>query len=236
MKIYLFTSNIELIKELELIGLDGVLHTYSANHDSAFLSIIKQMPETNIKHMVAVRPYNISPQLLSQIGKTFNNLFCKNILQINFVTGWTKEEEKDCGGIVGPVNDSSERAEKSKYLQEYIHVLESMDHHGLDYYVSITNNFAFDVAAKYNSKMIIDYSHFEENRYDIKNKKVMVMMPHTASNGSLFSHEELFSRMEALSINGVQEVIFPGGDQAVFDHTINFIKKYKNISELTMVE
>jgi len=64
----------------------------------------------------------------------------------------------------------------------------------------------------------------------------MVMMPHTASNGSLFSHEELFSRMEALSINGVQEVIFPGGDQGAIDHTIGFIKKYNNIPESTMVK
>jgi hypothetical protein len=216
-----------------LIGLDGVLHTYNANQDSAFLSVIKQMPKTNIKHMVAVRPYNISPQLLSQIGKTFNHSFGKNILQINFVTGWTKEDEKDSGGIVGPVNDFSERAEKSKYLQEYIHVLESMNNHELDYYVSITNNFAFDVAAKYNRKIIIRYDHFDENRYDIKNKKTMVMIDPITNEGVLVSHEELFKNLKKIEDSGIEEVIFSGGEEKVMSHIIDFIKKYKKSENKT---
>ena len=43
MKIYLFTSDIKLIKELELIGLDGVLHTYNAEQDNAFIAIAKNI-------------------------------------------------------------------------------------------------------------------------------------------------------------------------------------------------
>jgi hypothetical protein len=236
MNIYLFTSDFELIKKLHTIGVAGVLHTYNAYQPNPFVTIPKNLPQTNIKHMVAVRPYTISPQLLSQISMTFDQLYGKGILQINLISGWIKENEKDAGGVLGPVNDSSSRVDRSKYLTEYVDVLESLERKTLDYYVSVTNNFTFETSAKYNSKMIIDYSHFEENRYDIKNKKVMVMMPHTASNGSLFSHEELFSRMEALSINGVQEVIFPGGDQDAIDHTIGFIKKYNNIPESTMVK
>jgi len=236
MKIYVFTSDIEVIKELEELGVDGVLHTYNAYQLNAFIAIPKYLAETKIKHMVAVRPYTISPQLLSQIGMSFNQLYGEGLLQINLISGWIKENEKDIGGILGSVNDNSSGIDRSDYLIKYVDVLESLDNKTLDYYVSVTNSFTFDVAAKYNSKMIIDYNHFKENKYDIKNKRIMVMMNTVSSDGSLITHEELLNIVRQLKLVGIEEIIFPRGDQIAFEHTISFIKKYKNISELTMVE
>ena len=62
------------------------------------------------------------------------------------------------------------------------------------------------------------------------------MMNTASSDGSLIAHEELLNIIRQLKLAGIEEIIFPGGDQTVFEHTISFIKKYKNISELTMVE
>ena len=227
MKIYLFTSDIKLIKELELIGLDGVLHTYNAEQDNAFIAIAKNIKKTNIKHMVAVRPYTISPQLLSQIGKTFDTLFNKKILQINLVSGWIKENEKDFGGIIGTVDDGSDKIEKSKYLIEYVESLESLKNKNLDYYVSVTNNFTFDIAEKHNSKMIIHYSQFDKNKYNIKDKHVMVVVQSATNDGSAVSHEKLFENIKNLEESGIKEIIFPGGEEDIMRHTIDFIKKYK---------
>ena len=227
MKIYLFTSDAKLIKELELIGIDGVLHTYNAEQDNAFVAIAKNISETNIKHMVAIRPYTVSPQLLSQIGKTFDTLFNKKILQINLVSGWIKDNEKDFGGILGTVNDDSDKIEKSKYLIEYIEVLESLKNKSLDYYVSVTNKFVFDIASKYNSKMIIHYSHFDKKKYNIKDKPVMILVESFRNDGSVVSHEELFQNIKRLEENGIKEVIFSGGEKEIMRHTVDFIKKYK---------
>jgi hypothetical protein len=227
MNIYIFTSDFGLIKELDEIGVDGVLHTYNAHQPNPFVTIPKNLPQTNIKHMVAVRPYTISPQLLSQIGMTFDQLYGKGVLQINLISGWIKENEKDFGGIIGSVNDYSTNIERSKYLIDYLDVLENLENKTLDYYVSVTNEFTFDAAAKHNSKMIIDYNHFKQNRYDIKNKNIMVMLSPTESNGIALSHKDLLSRLSELESNGINEVIFPGGEEHVVKHTIDFVRIYK---------
>jgi hypothetical protein len=236
MKVYLFTSDFKLIRQLEKIGIDGVLYTYHAYQTNPFVTIPKNLPHTKIKHMVAVRPYTISPQLLSQIGMTFDYLYDSSVLQINLISGWIKEDEKNAGGIIGLVNDDSGKVERSKYLIEYIDALENLERKNLDYYVSVTNQFTFDAAAKYDSKMIIDYDHFEKNKYDIKDKKIMIMLSHTKNDGSAVPHEELLSSMKKLEEKGIKEVIFPGGEQNVMDHIIEFIKKYKELPEQAMVK
>ena len=227
MKFYVFTSDFGLIKELSKNGVAGVLHTYNAHQPNPFVTIPKNLPQTNIKHMVAVRPYTISPQLLSQIGMTFDQLYGKGVLQINLISGWIKENEKDVGGIIGSVNDFSTSIERSKYLIDYLEVLEKLDNKTLDYYVSVTNEFTFDAAAKYDSKMIIDYNHFKQNKYDIKNKKIMVMLSPTGTDGIVLSHEELLSCLSELESNEISEVIFPGGEDPVIKHTIDLIRKYR---------
>jgi hypothetical protein len=236
MKFYVFASDINLVKKLESAGVDGVLHTYNAHQSNAFIAIPKHFPETKIKHMIAIRPYTISPQLLSQIVMTFDQLYGKGIIQINLISGWIKENEKDFGGIVGPINDNSLTTDRSNYLIEYVDVIESLENKNLDYYVSVTNSFTFDAASKHNSKIIIDYNHFKENRYDLHDEKVMVMISPTDNDGIPISHEELFLGMKALSLAGVEEVIFPGGNENVMNSTINFIKKYNTLPELTVVK
>jgi hypothetical protein len=177
--------------------------------------------------MVAIRPYTISPQFLSQINKTFNDLYKENLLQINLISGWIKQNEKDAKGIVGLVNDYSTNIERSNYLIEYIDVLENSNTEPVDYYVSVTNQFTYAAAIKNNSKMIIDYSHFKDKRYDIKNKKVMVGLNAMDNNGAILSQDELIKILWDLESNGVQEVIFGNEDRNVSYHIIALAKKYK---------
>jgi len=227
MKVYFFTSDVELIKDLEQLGIDGVLHTYNAYQSNAFIKIVKYLPETKIKHMVAIRPYTISPQLLSQIISTVNEVCSREIIQINLVSGWIKEDEKNAGGIVGTINDNSTKAERSNYLIDYVDILETSDNKKIDYYISVTNNFTFDAAIKNNSKMIIDYKHFEEKRYEIKNNKTMIAINTVTDEGELLEHEEIFRKIEKIQDSGIDEVIFSSGSKNVVEHFIQFLKKYK---------
>lgn len=226
MKIYFFTSDVELIKDLEHLGIDGVLHTYNAYQPNAFIRIIKYLPETKIKHMVAIRPYTISPQFLSQIISTVNEVCSREIIQINLVSGWIKEDEKSAGGIVGIINDNSTQAERSNYLIDYLDILKISDNNKMDYYVSVTNNFTFDAAIKNNTKMIIDYEHFKEKKYKIKNNKTMIAI-NTARGDELLEHEEIFRKIEEIEDSGIDEVIFSSGSKNVVEHFIQFLKKYK---------
>ena len=67
-------------------------------------------------------------------------------------------------------------------------------------------------------------------------KKIMVMISPTGSDGMVLSHEDLLSYLSELEFNGVKEVIFPGGDQNVMDHILEFVKKYKELPQQAMVK
>jgi hypothetical protein len=233
---YIFTSDFKLIKEIDKFGVDGVLHTYNAYHPSPFITIPKELEQTNIKHMIAIRPYTISPQLLSQISRTIDKCYERNVLQINLISGWIKENEKNAGGILGLVNDDSSKEDRLKYLVEYVDALEDLEIKNLDYYISVTNELTFNAAVKHNSKMIIDYKHFEEERYQINGKRIMIVLSPNKDDGTLKTHEELLNNVKILDFNGIKEIIFPGGNQSAIDSTLEFIKKYKGLSDQAMVE
>jgi hypothetical protein len=46
-----------------------------------------------IKYMIALRPYNISPQYLTMINQSINQIM-PDRLQINFISGYIKPHEK----------------------------------------------------------------------------------------------------------------------------------------------
>lgn len=152
----------------------GVLLTYTIDQGNYFIRVADKIDkEKDFKYMVAVRPYLVSPQFLYTINNSIN-LIDKDKLQINLVSGFVKDHEKDFGGILGPVHDLSSNVEKSNYLIEYIKNIENIKNHGLDYYVTATNKFVFDAASSLNNKMIISYDHYKTKIYDLSNKKVML--------------------------------------------------------------
>lgn len=229
MNFYLFTSDFSLMDELESAGFTGVLHTYNSYQNNPFIRIAKNVDsKSKLKHMVAIRPYTVSPQYLCTINDSFDEFYReKNPIQINFITGWIKENEQNSGGILGIVNDSSDYKTRTKYLIDYIEMLGSLDRKIPDYYVSVTNSFTLDVANKYNSKIIIDQIHFKQNRFDISDKKVMVVVQAINRDGSLKSHEEIRDFIFELQSAGVAEVIFPSGDPDLEKHIIGFVRSFK---------
>jgi hypothetical protein len=226
MKFYLFTSDFNLIKTLENLKWDGVLHTYHAYQENPFINIAKNITQdTQIKHMVAIRPYTISPQYLCTITDTISNIIGQDKIQINFISGWIKEEESDAGGFVGDINDRSSNVDRGNYLIEYIHVLEKLNRNIPDYYISVTNNFTFELAKIYNSKIIIDYSHFKQLRYDLKDMKVMVSMGNLLLDHPDLSHEEFFNIVDNIKSQNIQEIIFP--NQKNTNLVIDLVNRYK---------
>ena len=230
MKLYMFTSDFDIIKELESFGAAGVLHTYNSYQSNPFIGIAKNVPNgTKTKHMVAIRPYTVSPQYLCTLNDAFSDTYGnKNPIQINFITGWIKENEKDAGGILGGINDYSESQERSQYLIDYVDSLESLDRRIPDYYVSVTNHFTFELANRHNSKIIIDESHFKEKKFDLLNKRVMVVIYGNNPDGSLREYQQIDELIKDLESSGIGEAIFPSGGKELEKHIMQFIKRYNS--------
>ena len=177
MKYYLFGGSMDpvIFKETLNHGFDGVMFTYDLEQSDIFTYLASQNNKNpKIKCLVAIRPYTISPQYLYMINKSMHKIM-PNTLQINFIQGYTKDYEKDFGGIVGEVNDLSNSIDKSNYLINYLDVLNTMqknekNQYPLDFYVSTSNKYVIDAVQKYNNKIILPYKKYK-TKYWVREKK-----------------------------------------------------------------
>jgi len=242
---YFFNSDFSLIKKLEDSHFTGVLFTYHIRSNDYFTKIVKNIHLTNkIKYMVAIRPYVISPQYLCMISNSINEM-SENRLQINLISGHIKKTEEGIGGIIGDVNDSSSSIDRSKYLIKFIETLQSLNVKLPDFYVSVTNDFTFATASKHDNKMIIGYSQYKENKYDLSNKKIMVSITpilreteeelaslrtdtvqHISDMGK-FTYKEFKKIVDKIKSEQINEVILSSWNMEDTYHIIDFVKKYK---------
>ena len=245
MNFYMFSYGLEEVDELQKNHYSGALYTYNILQGDFFTRIAKNIVVgEKFKYMVAIRPYVISPQYLCMINNSINQIE-KNRLQINFINGWIKEEEKELGGIIGDVNDLSGNIERSNYLIEYIDVLEKSNLKIPDYYLSTTNEFIFNAGEKHNSKLIIPYSQYINKKYNLNNKHIMISVSPRIretqeeidrlvktkkhqSDEEYFTYKEITSLINKLEHEGISEILFSSFSQKEERlNTHNFVKQHK---------
>jgi len=167
---YYFGGNLEhkdQMKNLESLGFKGVLFTYVPHQGDIFTWMVDNIDKSKkIKYMIAIRPHTISPQYLSMVAQSMEKI-APGRLQINLIAGHIKPDEVDFGGILGEVNDRSSVKDRVNYMIEYLDVLNSMNTE-LDFYVSCTNNFAFNAAASHDNKIILPYRDYKKKYFDFK--------------------------------------------------------------------
>jgi hypothetical protein len=197
MKFYYFggqftdSESLEKASTLDKNNFDGLMFTYDATQGDMFVRTAKDIKANEkIKYLVAIRPYTISPQYLYTIYDSINEIM-EDRLQVNFIAGYIKDHESDVGGIVTGVNDQSTSVDRSNYLIDFVKTLNEMSKNRknkklLDFYVSTTNSYIFNVAKKYKNKIILPYhvykrgfwsDTYDTNNYvDIKDMEVMIAM------------------------------------------------------------
>jgi len=196
MKIYYFggllSSKANNIDQLEDAHCDGVLFTYSPQQGDFFVSIAKTMRlDQKIKYMVAIRPHALSAQYLTMIHQSINDIQ-KDRLQINIIAGHIKPEEVEFGGLLGSMTDKSSIPDRTNYMIDYIKELDNMKKNNIDIpdcYISCTNVYSLEAAAKLNYKIIFSYFHYKfgyfldksvkgnekpGDTFDLSGKKIML--------------------------------------------------------------
>jgi hypothetical protein len=159
-----------LIRTLDKIGFTGVLFTYDAMAGDYFTRIARDIKiDEKIIYMVAIRPYIISPQYLTMISLGIERIM-PNRLQINLISGHVKPIEQNIGGIIGEVNDQSNHIEKSNYLIQFLKEINKMQKnktyiHGIDFFVSATNEHTFNTAKALRQKIILPYREYKRGHF-----------------------------------------------------------------------
>lgn len=195
MKFYYFGGNFRQgeITRLEQHHFDGVMFVYDAVLGDVFTKIARDIRmNEKIKYLVAIRPYAISPQYLCMINKSINSIM-PNRLQVNLISGYIKDHESSFGGILGDINDTSNRIDRSNYLIDYVNTLNTMPGNKkgtpLDFYTSTTNEYVFNATAEFNNKIILPYRDYKNgywtlingpygqdvgNKFDVTGRKIML--------------------------------------------------------------
>lgn len=196
MKFCYFGGNVSLkesnIDQLEDAHCESVLFTYRQMQGDFFTIIARTMKlNQKIKYMVAVRPHALSAQYLTMINQSINEIQ-KDRLQINIITGHIKPDEIDFGGIVGPITDKSSIPDRTNYTIDYIKELDNMKKNNIevpDCYVSCTNIYSLEAAAKLDYKIIFPYKEYKfgyfldksipgwekpGDTFDLSGKKIML--------------------------------------------------------------
>jgi alkanesulfonate monooxygenase SsuD/methylene tetrahydromethanopterin reductase-like flavin-dependent oxidoreductase (luciferase family) len=177
MKFYYFggvmgdPGNIKSPSNLNSSHFSGVMFTHDIPEGDMFVKAAVDIKQgEQIKYLVAIRPYTISPQYLSMINRSMDRID-RGRLQINLISGYIKDHESGVGGIVGDVNDDSSSVDRSNYMIEFLKQLNEMDQdkdspgywrdpshkNKLDVYVSTTNEYVFKAVKKYGHKIILPY-------------------------------------------------------------------------------
>jgi hypothetical protein len=245
MKFYLFNPDFKLLSEMEEAGVVGNLFTYDTKQSDFFTKIARDIDvHKKIKYMVAIRPHVLSPEYLVKIHKSIKEIAKEDRLQINLISGKINAEEQEIIRTLGKITNKSTTIERSNHLIEYIELLNQLPQREKpDYYVSVTNDFTFETASKYNNKMIVPYHQYMNNKYDVTDKKIMIYLTPIIRKTQKeldniegyevqniedikFTHDSMTSLVDKLQNEGIKEIIFSAWNIEDIRKNLDFVKEY----------
>lgn len=245
MKFYLFNPDFKLLSEMEEAGVVGNLFTYDTKQSDFFTKIARDIDvHKKIKYMVAIRPHVLSPEYLVKIHKSIKEIAKEDRLQINLISGKINAEEQEIIRTLGKITNKSTTIERSNHLIEYIELLNQLPQREKpDYYVSVTNEFTFETASKYNNKMIVPYHQYMNNRYDVADKKIMIYLTPIIRKTQKeldniegyevqniedikFTHDSMTNLVDKLQNEGIKEIIFSAWNIEDIRKNLDFVKEY----------
>lgn len=207
----------KLNNDLVYYGFDGVMFPYQVFRNDYFTKISKNINNSlNLNYIVAIRPYAISPQYLSMICASINEM-SNNKIFINLVSGEIDEHEKEYGGIIEAVNDKSSKEDRHKYIIKYLDEINKLKYNKPDIYVSSTKKYTLDEYYSKGFKCMVPH-----NRVKLENLKqgsVLSVQPKFPNN-YLF---DLITRCEEM---GVHVLLSEEEINTEKDNIFNFIKDY----------
>ena len=246
MEFYYFGGYFEegFISRLEDSGFSGVMFTHDLLQGDIFTKVAIDIKHTEkIKYLVAIRPYTISPQYLCMINQSIDSIMKKR-LQVNLISGYLKEHEIDFGGIIGEINDLSNNIDRSNYLIEYTHTLNTMpgnqgDRTKLDFYVSTTNEHVFEATQIYNNKIILPYRAYVNQQWatDYKNPDQLLLNKiNLKDTDAMISITPVFRKTEA-ELNLLDGyVVKPAWRKGDAEHLVTDVEYFTNEKFASFVE
>lgn len=222
-------------KELEDNGFTGTMYPYGIFMHDYFTRLARYINvDSSFKHIIAIRPYVISPQYLSMLCSSIDEI-SKNRIAINLLTGWIYDNESQFGGVMSEINDKSSNVERSNFMLEYAKEFRRISK--TEFYISTTNDVVFDACDKNDFPMIIPYSWYKIGRFNLTTQKYLISVAPIIRDGyddlpdnqdaDLFTKESFFDFLDTCKKNLVYGVLLQQhGNDTEYDKIKSCIKEY----------
>jgi hypothetical protein len=211
---------------LEDSGFSGWLLPYAVGVPDPFVRIARGLKtDQKLKYLVAVRPYNISPQYLLAISQSLD-LIQEDRVRINFVPGLILNDSEKFfgGGGISEINDSSSWEDRKKYFCSYIEEFYNLKTKKPYTYVSGFPDDLCPQMSNFGDCNIVSYGRLFEGKLNNFKKNGMIFFP-------VYKIEQFKERMEHVKQNGYSNIMIHTDGDGDFDlalEVFNEVKKLKN--------
>jgi len=206
---------------LEDSGFYGWLLPYASGLADPFVRIARDLKtDQNLKYLVAVRPYTISPQYLLAISKSLD-LIQEDRVRINFVTGLTEGEES-YGGILSDINDGSSFADRKKYFCTYIEEFQKLKGDKAYTYISGMADEICPEMLKFGDANIVSYGRLVEGKLEGYSKDTIIFFPAP-------SIEDFYERLNKVKDAGFNNIMIHTNGDRDFELATRVFKEIKTL-------
>ena len=225
-----------IFSKLEDSGFDGVLLAYAQEGDPFTVLANSINPESKMEYIVAVRPYLISPQYVSEIVKSFEKMFPER-LSLNIVPGNVLDSEKDYKGVLGDTGDSSSQEDRRLYMGSWLKEYRSCRKTENRIYISGHHPDVIGYS-EYSDFLIMNYYTYTISHKDVYSPKPLYLSMSPVIGGSpkktaienvVTTPEGLNDVIKDLEASGVEGVFFHNTHSQQIYHLMEYVKKYKNL-------
>jgi alkanesulfonate monooxygenase SsuD/methylene tetrahydromethanopterin reductase-like flavin-dependent oxidoreductase (luciferase family) len=207
---------------------NSVLFVYHSKEDDFLTKAVHIMSETQkIKYMIAIRTYAISPEYLSMICRSINNII-PNKIMLNIVSGDLHEEETSIEDLVDISNLVDSQDKRIEYTDRWMSKFTHMNP-GIDIVMGGHSSKTLDLANKYNAiplSMVDKYLASKDQSSGNQMVAIGVIITETEEEAEDFhqkylniyeipkyiygTKENFKSKIKYLEKNGVTDVLLHG--------------------------
>jgi hypothetical protein len=238
----------ELSSSIDQHGYHSILFVYHSKMPDNLIKVVRSISDKQkIKYMIAIRTYAISPEYLSMICKSFNDMFGDRLM-LNIVSGDIHDEETSVNDIVMFKEKLSTPDDRLIYTKEWMDKFISMFPGGktpeivMGGHSDFTREMSNQYDATHLSMLDMHIKHLNKDKHIINNKQmvsVSIVARETYDEAELFmsqaenksskqwtiygSKKEIVDKINEIKSLGVTDIIIsasPNDQKQIYIHDI----------------
>ncbi len=209
-------NDIDYLKELSIkldnCGYKSVLLVFYSKASDNWIKAARIVdPNKNLKYMIAIRPYIISPTYCAMMINGFNDI-APNKLVLNIVSGQILDAEDEPDPVIGNIENISTSEDRKQYLIKFLDKLMGLEilHKKPNIVVGTRDQFVTDEISKHAEMslcMYDDYNNLNLNSFDKRMVAVQILIRNSLEEAEKLLDQDQDIRQKYCTFYGTKEMV-----------------------------